>query len=218
MKYFIVPAIMTLVSGCSLLADEEAQVAEISTASAIDDVYRYPNADNTTPSKEDPFLADPLPRNINFYIRGMMQDLVTNLQYVNRNTPVAVTSFIYLDGKSDQSSLLGNQIAESLYHEIHKVGIPILDHKVTDYLRVTEQGDFIISRDFNEIPTSLPINYVVTGNLVKHRGGYLVNSRIVGIISKEVVATAQSFIPAEIANALLNSATEQESSQVSLIQ
>ncbi|MFT5852076.1 MAG: hypothetical protein ACI87J_002052, partial [Colwellia sp.] len=56
----------------------------------------------------------------------------------------------------------------------------------------------------------------------KHQGGYLVNARVVGITSKAVVASAQSFIPVHVAKALLSSkpvtATEQEIELVPLVQ
>jgi len=168
------------------------------------------------------FIGKALPNNINFYMRGLMQDLVSNLQYVNESTPIAVTSFVFLDSDLEQTSLLGNQMSESLIHEIHKVGIPVLDFKVTDSLRITQEGDFISSRDFNYLNTNIPIRYIVTGNLVKHQGGYLVNARVVGIKSKAVVASAQSFIPAHVAKALLSSkpltTSEQETGLVPLVQ
>jgi TolB-like protein len=176
--------------------------------------FRFPAPKREEKPDERAFSGEALPNNINFYMRGLMQDLVSNLQYVNESTPIAVTSFVFLDGDFQKSSLLGNQMSESLIHEIHKVGIPVLDFKVTDYLRVTEQGDFISSRDHNELSTNIPIKYVVTGNLVKHQGGYLVNARVVGLSSKAVVGSAQSFIPAHVANALLNSASPQANPKV----
>jgi len=146
----------------------------------------------------------PPAKNINYYVRGLMQDLIGNLQYVNQSTPVAVTSFVLLDGALDKTSLLGNQISESLMHEIHKFGIPVLDFKVSEMLNITPEGDFILSRDYTKLSGDIPIRYIVTGTLVKHQGGYLVNARVVGIESKAVVASAQSFIPADVAGALIS--------------
>lgn len=146
--------------------------------------------------------------NINFYVRGLMQDMIANLQYVNQTTPIAVTSFVLLNSDFHKTNLLGNQIAESLIHEIHKFGIPIIDYKTTDYIRVTEQGDFTFSRDYQELKGGLPIRYVVSGTLVKHRGGYLVNARVIGVESKAVVATAQSFIPEHVASAIIDDSDE----------
>lgn len=147
----------------------------------------------------------PLVKNINHYVRGIMHNLVDNIHYINDKTPVGVASFIFLDRAYNQSSLLGNQIAESFMHEVHQFGIPVIDFKTTDYLRVTERGDFVFSRDFLELKDELPIKYVLAGTLVKHRAGFLVNARIIGLTSKAIVASAQGFIPNSVAEAIMPS-------------
>lgn len=213
-------------SGCSMLddsalADAPEQLPSnnaITANNTTDGLFRFPQSTVNNKTDTEIFQGPALTKNINFYMRGLMQDLVSNLEYVNSRTPVAVTSFVNLDGDFEHASLLGNQIAESLMHEIHKVGIPVLDYKVTDYLRVTEQGDFIMSRNFNELSENIPIRYVFTGNLVKHQGGYLVNARVVGIKSKAVVASAQSFIPASVAKAILNTTPDNNEQRIPLIQ
>jgi TolB-like protein len=146
-----------------------------------------------------------LTKNINHYVRGLMQDMAGNLQYVSASTPVAVASFVFLDGPYDSTNLLGNQIAESFIHEIRKFDIPVLDFKTTGYIRITPDGDFAQSRDYLELSENTQITYILTGTLVKHQGGYLVNARMVGMKSRIVVASAQSLIPYKVADALLSS-------------
>lgn len=143
-------------------------------------------------------------RTINFYIRGLMQDLVSNLQFVNERTPVAVTSFVLLNSNLKKTSLLGQQIAEGLMHEIHKFGIPVIDFKTSRGISVNKEGDFVFSRNPKKLQLDLPIHYVFGGTMVKHQGGYLVNARVIGIDSKAVVASAQSFIPSDVSNALID--------------
>ncbi|MFT2092614.1 FlgO family outer membrane protein [Paraglaciecola sp. 2405UD69-4] len=140
--------------------------------------------------------------NINNYIKALTKELMSNLENVSSTTPVAIVSFVMLDSDYNQSNVLGNQIAESLIHEIHTHGIPVIDFKTTGYVRVTEQGDFAFSKDYEDFGTKLPADYVVGGTLAKHKEGYLVNARIVNFESKSVVATAQNFIPNDVANAL----------------
>jgi TolB-like protein len=214
MKHIIFPLIMaSSLFSCSMIDNahiESLKVADVNKEKINREGEPEGNFRFTAPKREENaneriFLSKELPNNINFYMRGLMQDLVSNLQYVNERTPIAVTSFVFLDSDLERTSLLGNQMSESLIHEIHKVGIPVLDFKVTDSLRITQEGDFISSRDFKYLNTNIPIQYIVTGNLVKHQGGYLVNARVVGISSKAVVASAQSFIPAHVAKALLSS-------------
>jgi hypothetical protein len=108
-----------------------------------------------------------------------------------------------LDSDYNQSNLLGNQMAESLIHEIHKFGIPVIDYKTTGFIRITEQGDFAFSKDYEDLGDSFTAKYIVGGTMLKHKEGYLINARIVGLESKAVVASAQSFIPNNISDALL---------------
>ena len=148
---------------------------------------------------------EPSVKNINHFVRGIMHNLVNNIHYVNDKTPIGVASFVFLDRSFAKSTLLGNQIAESFMHEVHQFGIPVIDFKTTDFLRVTEHGDFVFSRDFLELEDELPIKYVLAGTLVKHESGYIVNARIIGLTSKAIVASAQGFIPNDIAEAIMPS-------------
>lgn len=150
-------------------------------------------------------VHQPVAKNVNHFVRGIMHQLINNIHYVNDKTPIGVTNFVFLDGSYTKASLLSNQIAESFMHEVHQFGIPVIDFKTTDFVRVTAEGDFVLSRDFLELRDNLPIKYVLAGTLVKHKSGYLVNARIVGITSKAVVASAQGFIPNKIADAIVPS-------------
>ncbi|MCP4321437.1 MAG: hypothetical protein GY951_18505 [Psychromonas sp.] len=221
MKQIILSLIILSLLGCStpdITHAEPEQATNINQEEVSQGNFHFDESKSGMKTDNFDFLDKELPKNINFYIRGLMQDIIANLQYINETTPVAVTSFVFLDGDYQQTSLLGNQISESLTHEIHKAGIPVLDFKVTNRLKVTEQGDFILSRDYRELSRKIPINYIVTGSLVKHKEGYLVNARVVGLSSKAVVGSAQSFIPAHVANALLSSTLLKESQPVPLIQ
>jgi TolB-like protein len=144
-------------------------------------------------------------KDINYYVRGLMQQLVGNMQYVNTSTPVAITSFVMLDSDYQRSDILGKQIAESFIHEVHKFGIPVLDFKTTEYIRVTPQGDFILSKDYLELEGDLPIKYVVAGTMTQQLNGMLINARVIGLESKAVVASAQGFLPTAIVNGLVSS-------------
>jgi len=137
-------------------------------------------------------------KNINHYARGIMQELLSNLQYVGAATPVAVADFVYLDSDFTSSNLIGQQLSEALSHEVHKLGIPVVDYKLTDFIRVSPNGDLALSKDYLELSGDIPIRYILTGTLVEDRNTTIVNARIVGIESKAIVGSAQSVIPNRI--------------------
>jgi TolB-like protein len=146
-----------------------------------------------------------LTKHVGDYVQNMAQDLISNMEYLSDKTPVAITNFALIDSDLSQTNLLGFQLAESFIHELHKFRIPVIDYKATEYIRVTEQGDFMLTRDFLELKSSVAIEYVLTGTMTKHQGGYLVNARILGLESKAVVSSAQMMIPFYVVDALLPS-------------
>ncbi len=146
-----------------------------------------------------------LTKHVGDYAQNMMQNLMSNMEYVTDKTPVGVTNFALIDSDLQQTNLLGYQLAESFIHELHKFRIPVIDYKATEYIRVTQDGDFFLSRDFLELKNKAPVDYILTGTMTKHQGGYLVNARIIGLKSKAVVASAQTIVPFYVVDALLPS-------------
>ncbi|AXR07068.1 FlgO family outer membrane protein [Salinimonas sediminis] len=223
---FTLGTVVLLLSGCSLLNNEEAaQLAAADNASSMD-VVDISAADRTAslpvaPAQPDSFGAidqpriyssvqgaykgRPLTRHVGDYVKNLTQDLISNMEYVSPKTPVAVTHFALLDSDLQHTNLLGQQMSESFMHELHKFRIPVLDYKATDYIRITNNGDFLLSRDYLDLNSSLPIEYVLTGTMAKHQGGVMVNARILGIESRAVVASAQMLIPFYVVDALIPS-------------
>jgi TolB-like protein len=160
------------------------------------------------------YKSMPLTKHVGDYVRNMAQDLVSNMEFVSERTPVAVTHFALIDSDLKQTNLLGQQMAESFVHEFHKFRMPVVEYKATQYIRVSEMGDFVMSRDFLDLKNNTPIQYVLTGTLTKHQGGFIVNARMLGMQSNVVVASAQSFIPFYIVDALLPSGSSRQNEVV----
>lgn len=160
------------------------------------------------------YKSMPLTKHVGDYVRNMAQDLVSNMEFVSERTPVAVTHFSLIDSDLKQTNLLGQQMAESFVHEFHKFRMPVVEYKATQFIRVTEMGDFVLSRDFLDLKNNTPIQYVLTGTMTKHQGGFIVNARMLGMQSNVVVASAQSFIPFYIVDALLPSGSSRQNDVV----
>lgn len=131
------------------------------------------------------------------YVNLMSQRLVSSSHFVNADTPIGVASFVPLDNLKT-TDLFGMQIAESFVYEMQQNGFSIIDYKTTGFIRITEGGDFVYSRNVKELSKRLPIEYLLVGTFSKSNEGILVNARIVGAQSKVVVASAQELIPNEV--------------------
>ena len=174
-KWIILPILLSLTS-CSMTDD--------------DDFY-YKN--QQVKGEIDSFE---LPRHaINDVVKGLAFQMLESSSFVNTKTPVAVASFVDLKDL-ESTNWLGNQLSESFVHELQRHGLLIVDFKTTGNIRVTKNGDYVFSRDWQELPERQIIDYVVTGTMTEQADGVIVNARMIGIQSKVVVATAQAFIPA----------------------
>ncbi|MER2492038.1 FlgO family outer membrane protein [Catenovulum sediminis] len=140
---------------------------------------------------------------ISDYVEAMAIKLVKNMRYVTDKTPVAVASFVPVDSNLEETNLFGIHLAESFQHQAQVLGLSVIDYKATGTIRVTETGDFALSRDIDELRQWHPIEYVLTGTFTQKDNGVEVVARVVGIESRAVVASAQGFIPSSVATQLM---------------
>jgi len=227
----VVAASLSTLSGCAMMAGDEevAAVEPMRPAMNVIDITAQDRSPSTMEKNDDEpvsqgmdaygaigqpplyssvqgaYKGRPLTKHIGDYVKNMTQDLIANMEYVNEKTPIGITHFALLDTDLQQTDLLGRQMAESFLHELHKFRVPVIDFKATEYIRITEAGDFVLSRDYLELSSSLPIEYVLTGTMTKHQGGVLVNARILGMESRAVVASAQMLVPFYVVDALIPS-------------
>ncbi len=141
---------------------------------------------------------------INDVVKGLAYQMLDSSSFVTPKTPIAVASFVDLSDL-ETTNWLGNQISESFMHELQRHGMIVVDYKTTGHIRVTKKGDYVFSRDWKELPERQIIDYIVAGTMVEQEGGVMVNARMIGIQSRVVVATSQSFIPDWVIGDQMNS-------------
>ncbi len=177
MKNWLLAASIPLLSACASFSDSE------------EDFYSITHQQKSEIDSYD------LPRHaINDVVKGLAYQMLEHSSFVTPKTPVAVASFVTLDDL-ESTNWLGNQLSENFVHELQRHGMVVVDYKTTGHIRVTKDGDYVFSRDWKELPERQIIDYVVTGTMMEQETGIIVNARMIGMQSRVVVATAQSFIP-----------------------
>lgn len=128
------------------------------------------------------------------YVEQMALDLVDTMQQES-DLGIAVTSFVDFDASLNNSNQLGNQIAESMLHQLQKFGYGVIDFKTRDAISINNRGDFVFSRDIDELAKKRIASHVLAGTLMYRRNGVEVNARIINVDTKQVIATSQKIIP-----------------------
>jgi len=140
---------------------------------------------------------------LNFHTHQMIADFTERLAYglmkKNReilwNGNVAIASFVNLDDTLKQGNPLGNLISENLLGDMQTYGVPVLDVHMKGFLNIDDTGDYIFSRDSDEIIYNENIKYVLSGVMIRVERGVKVNSRIMELNTQKIISSSSVLIP-----------------------
>lgn len=190
MRFFLVIS-ATLLAACVpnhyLYPDQLSQA----DATECDSLFCYTNPQPANATKQ-PNLKQP---SLNQYVKRLTQDLISTMDYADKTSVFGVTNFTYTDSDLKSLPVYSHHIAESMQHELHMFGLPVLDFKSTGSIQVTPDGDFARSRNYKELKGRVNMNYLISGTLTQLTDGVLVNAKIVGTETLAIVASSQIYIP-----------------------
>ncbi len=137
-------------------------------------------------------------KQLNDYASQLAMALMDNATRLTHQDKVGVTSFVRLNASLNESTVLGNQLSEYLIAELQDFGLAIIDFKLAGAINVTSVGDFVLTRNAHQLAQQVEMDHVVTGTIIEDARGVRVNARIVSLADKQVVASANVYIPAFI--------------------
>jgi TolB-like protein len=157
---------------------------------AVDPGYKDPIRSGFFPTKTHKAL--------NEYAAQLAMELMDNNTRLTHQHAVGIASFVRLNAGLNDSTVLGNQLSEYLITELQDFGLAVVDFKLSSGITVTPQGDFVMSRSSQYLAKSVEMDHVVTGTIIEDDRGVRVNARIVSLENKQIVASADVYIPAFI--------------------
>lgn len=130
------------------------------------------------------------------YVSQLAFKLAGNQQLAGNK--VGVASFVFFDEQLEQTSAVGNQLAEELSTLLPSYGAKVIEYKLTREITVGPSGDLSLSRNTKKLRDSQGMDYVLTGTMVPTRRGLQINSRVVSTRDNVVIASASTLIPAMV--------------------
>ncbi len=201
-------ATLLTLAGCSIIQNNES----VEVVTPVDNTPNYDLTSmlqsvqaeqNSEPQDSSAFVPLKHHKTLVNYVEQMALDLVDTLESEaqdNNSINIAVTTIVDLDASLNKSNQLGNQIAESFIHQLQKFGYGVVDFKAMNSIDVSNRGDFVLSRDIEKLSESSMANYVLAGTLIYRPNGVAVNTRVINVHSKHVVATSRKLIPLYVLN------------------
>ncbi|MFC4699748.1 FlgO family outer membrane protein [Glaciecola siphonariae] len=140
-------------------------------------------------------------KSIEDYAAQLAMDLMKNRYGLSAQSRVGISSFVKLDESLQNTTVLGNQLAEYLISEMQQLGLPVVDHKLMPALEVSARGDIAFSRDVMRLSKNKVMDHVLSGTLIERANGVFVNARIISVSTNQVVSSATMLIPSFVAQA-----------------
>ncbi|MBH0078526.1 FlgO family outer membrane protein [Pseudoalteromonas sp. NZS11] len=205
---FIIFLALVNLAGCAFTQNSESAEMNASSttqvnydlASMLKTAQQQSTQDNVngnqfTPLKHHKTLAN--------YVEQMALDLVDTLEFesdTDTNINIAVTTLVDLDSSLTKSNQLGNQISETLIHQLQKFGYGVVDFKTTQTIDVNSRGDFAFSRDIEKLSEEQMASHVLAGTLIYRSDAVVVNTRVINAHTKKIVASSRKLIPIYVLN------------------
>lgn len=133
---------------------------------------------------------------LNDYAAQLAMNLMSSAKSLSSNERIGIASFVRLNRSLQETTVMGNQLAELLIAELQGAGVGIVDFKIAGGLAVTPQGDLAMTRSGEALSRQLEMDHILTGTLIEEPRGVRVNARIVSVGSGQVVGSSTLLVPA----------------------
>lgn len=129
------------------------------------------------------------------YAGQLAMDLIKNANGLTNNAAIGVTSFVKLDTSLQNTTILGNQMAEYSISEIQQFGLNVIDFKLMPAIQVTSNGDLAFSRKVQSLAKHKIMDHVLAATMIEKADGVFINARIIALHTNQVVSSASVLVP-----------------------
>ncbi|QFU23522.1 hypothetical protein FM038_015975 [Shewanella eurypsychrophilus] len=127
---------------------------------------------------------------INLISEQIVSELVEQNDELEATQPLLVATPVLL-ASFNKTNAVGLQLQQGLIAALHARQFNLVDINVGDNIRVTPEGDFLLTRDWKQLPSGIAVEHVVVSTMSMNSKGVVVNSRIVNITNHRVVSASQ---------------------------
>lgn len=130
---------------------------------------------------------------VNIWAEKIANELILQNDSLRSDQPLLVTTPV-MTQDFNQTNELALQLQQGLIAAMHAHELNLVDLNVSSALRATPNGEFILSRNWENLPSDLPVSHVLVSTLNLTTEGINFNGRIVDITNNRVVSAVQSFV------------------------
>ncbi|MDD8058656.1 MULTISPECIES: FlgO family outer membrane protein [Shewanella] len=132
---------------------------------------------------------------INVWAEKLVNELVLQNDALRSDQPLLITTPV-LSNNLNATNELALQLQQGMLAAFHAREFNLVDMNVAINLRATEQGEFMLSRNWELLPSGLPVSHVLVSTMSMTPEGVVFNGRVVNVTNNRVLSAVQSFVAA----------------------
>lgn len=152
------------------------------------------NSKNITGTKLKPVSIIVQDMLLSDIVSRMADQLLISFPKDKLSESIVITSLVDLDDYT-KTDKLGRILSEQFMHQLHTRKFTVIDHKVSDSIKILPKGDFALTRDIKRIKPLTNVDLMLVGTISRNVFGAMINVRIMNINQNKIEATASAFIP-----------------------
>ncbi|WP_299004127.1 FlgO family outer membrane protein [uncultured Shewanella sp.] len=127
---------------------------------------------------------------------SQIANLLDELVVFNQGLPEAqliVVATPVLLSELTKTNAVGLALQDSLMTGLQQRAFTVIDANMSPKLKVTSAGDFMLTRDWRQLSSSLMVDHALVSTMILTPEGLILNARLLHISSQRVMSSAQTF-------------------------
>ena len=132
---------------------------------------------------------------VNVWAEKLVNELVLQNDALRPDQPLLISTPV-MTSNLNTTNELALQLQQGLLAAFHAHEFNLVDLNVATNLRATEQGEFMLSRNWELLRADLPVSHVLVSTMTLTPEGIVFNGRVVNVTNNRVLSAVQSFVAA----------------------
>ncbi|MBB1382607.1 hypothetical protein H5071_11770 [Shewanella sp. SR41-2] len=132
---------------------------------------------------------------VNVWAEKLVNELVLQNDALRPDQPLLISTPV-MASNLNTTNELALQLQQGLLAAFHAHEFNLVDLNVATSLRATEQGEFMLSRNWELLRSDLPVSHVLVSTMALTPEGIMFNGRVVNVTNNRVLSAVQSFVAA----------------------
>ncbi|WP_350431395.1 FlgO family outer membrane protein [Shewanella sp. H8] len=132
---------------------------------------------------------------VNVWAEKLVNELVLQNDALRPDQPLLISTPV-MASNLNTTNELALQLQQGLLAAFHAHEFNLVDLNVATSLRATEQGEFMLSRNWELLRSDLPVSHVLVSTMALTPEGIIFNGRVVNVTNNRVLTAVQSFVAA----------------------